>query len=199
MLPLTEDAEWVTLNQSPLSDLTRRLSAEHDVFRRELLPALRKACDLREKPHYPDSYVLRLLLQECLNFEARLLSHMREEEERIFPYILMLDKAAAGKTDWRPVAGVASPLMHFLNHDPESGLRQMIVAIEEKIRNIDYGPAAASALAHLETAFGNLGLLLKSHADLENQVVFARAARLESQLQQSAASRHSSPELGSPQ
>ncbi len=199
MLPRTEDDDWVTLNEVPLSDLTSRLLREHEIFRRELLPALRQACDLGEKTQYPDSYVLRLFLQECLNFEGMLLIHMRDEEERIFPYILMLEKAHTGKTDWRPAPGVASPLMHFLNHDPEAGLRQMIVAIEEKIRNIDYGPAAASALTHLETAFGNLGLLLRNHADLENQIVFARAARLESQLQQTAVRPFHSPELGSPQ
>lgn len=185
-LPIPPDeTDWAG---KPIHWLVDHLSLEHDRFREQDMPAIRDMLGQENLPAYPDGYVVKLLLQEFRHFEVDFRKHMAEEEEFLFPKILR-NEACYRHRELGPEIhrGSVNLYLKLETHKPEDEFKRMIVSIREKLRNQHLGRPASELAVKVQAALDAFSERLLVHADLETQVLFPRAGRLEQELYEGAA------------
>jgi regulator of cell morphogenesis and NO signaling len=180
-----EDTDWAA---KPIHWLVDHLTLEHDRFREQDMPAIGEMMNEEKLPAYPDGYVVKLLLQEFRHFEADFRKHMAEEEEFLFPKILR-NEACYRHRELGPEIhrGSVNLYLKLETHKPEDEFKRMIVSIREKLRNQHLDRPASEIATRVQAAMDAFSERLLIHADLETQVLFPRAGRLEQELYESAA------------
>jgi iron-sulfur cluster repair protein YtfE (RIC family) len=180
-----DDTDW---QAKPIHWLVDHLTLDHARFRDHELPAIDAMMNEEKLPAYPDGYVVKLLLQEFRHFHADFLKHMAEEEEFLFPKVLR-NEACFRHRELGPEIhrGSVNLYLKLETHKPEDEFKRMIVSIREKLRNQHLDRPATDIAKQVETAMDVFAERLMAHADLETEVLFPRAGRLEQELYESAA------------
>jgi len=171
------DANWTA---SPLSDLTAHIKSEHHKYVREAIlrinPLLEKV-KAKHGEHHPE------LAEIETSFHAvgrEMIMHMQKEEQILFPYIEALDRAANGK-------GILEPPFFQTVRNPIHAMMKEHEAAGDLVRQICKASAEYAAPADACTSYKALlqelhqfELDLHQHVHLENNILFPRAAELES-------------------
>ena len=180
-----EDTDW---SAQPIHWLVDHLTLEHDRFRDVDMPAIKELMTEERLPAYPDGYVVKLLLQEFRHFEADFRKHMAEEEEFLFPKILR-NEACYRHRELGPEIhrGSVNLYLKLETHKPEDEFKRMIISIREKLRNQHLERPASEIATKVQLAMDGFAERLLVHSDLETQLLFPRAGRLEQELYESAA------------
>jgi regulator of cell morphogenesis and NO signaling len=153
------------------------LDTHHDYLRAEL-PRLNGLTEKVAAAHGVHDARLHLLRQTFQSLAGELASHMIKEEQILFPMIRRLDTG-----DMPPAfhcGSVANPIrqMELEHHDADAALEQIRTLTD------DYSPPAwacntyrvmLDALAHLERD-------MHQHIHKEDNILFPRAVKLESEL-----------------
>lgn len=174
---LTDEAiDWRT---QPLSALTCHIVAKHHKFTRDeldrLIPLVSKVCSVHGGNH-PELLRVQGLFQDLYR---DLIPHMHKEEMVLFPFIEQMDQAvSADKRPPVPLFGtVQNPIrMMMMEHDRAG-------EILREIRQVSNGFTVPSdGCISYETLYKALGALeqdLHEHIHLENNILFPRAAEME--------------------
>lgn len=167
----------------PIHWLVDYLTHDHADFRERELPAIESMLVAERLPAYPDGYVVKLLLQEFLFFQTDFLKHMAEEEEFLFPKILR-NEACWRHRELGPEVyrGSVNLYLKMETHKPEAEFKRMIISIQEKLRNQHMHRPAAELARKAQAALDGFASRLTAHADLESNLLFPRAGRLEQLL-----------------
>jgi regulator of cell morphogenesis and NO signaling len=171
------DRDW---RLEPLAALITHIQNTHHKFTREeiirLGPLFEKVCAAHGKNH-PELFeiddIFRGLAQE-------LSAHLMKEEMILFPYIVNMEKAAAGKEPIAraPFGSVQNPVS-MMEHEHDSAgdaLRAIRQASQE------FSPPADACLSYqtLYRALAGFEADLHQHIHLENNILFPRAIAIES-------------------
>jgi len=185
-LPRVEaDTDWAA---KPLYYLVDHLTQNHADFREREMPAIAEMLEAARLPAYPDGYVVKLLVQEFQHFRGEFLKHMDEEETFLFPKI-MRNEACYRYRELGPEVykGSVNLYLKLEIHKPEVEFKHMITSIREKLRNqLPHRPAAELA-EKARAALESFEKRLLAHADLETDVLFPRAGRLEQERYEGSA------------
>lgn len=185
-LPIpADDTDWAA---QPIHWLVDHLTLDHARFRDDEMPAIDAMMNEEKLPAYPDGYVVKLLMQEFRHFQSDFLKHMAEEEEFLFPKILR-NEACYRHRELGPEIhrGSVNLYLKLQTHKPEDEIKRMIVSIREKLRNQHIDRPATDIAKQVEQAMDVFSERLMAHADLETQILFPRAGRLEQELYESSA------------
>jgi regulator of cell morphogenesis and NO signaling len=168
-------------SQAPLADLIAHILRTHHAYLNTELPLLEaRLAKIVEKhgSNYPAS--LPPLQQVFAGLKAELESHCLKEEMVLFPVIEELETAAAeGRAPAPPPFGtVRNPIrMLILEHDSAgNALREMRRLTQDYAVPDDVCPTYRATFADLQA----LERDLHQHIHLENNILFPRAAALES-------------------
>ena len=174
-LAASQETDWTT---APLRDLISHLITDHHAYFRKALPELQQLMGAVVAEHGCDDGVLRPLSRVFDSLRMDLLIHMEKEELLLFPAIERYEEAA---TAGKPLAG--SPFAAFggpvnvIEHEHESA-----GAAVRLIRDFTRSYAAPSnpcdLYGQLIKGLRELESHLHDHMNLENNVLFARAAAL---------------------
>ena len=170
------EAEWAGAD---LSELTRHIRASHHEYVRGAIPRVRamlvkvRAKHLEKHPEIGE--VVRLFEEVA----GEMLMHMRKEEQILFPYIDQLARAAREHSDLETpfFQTVANPIYMMMREHDSAG------EVVRKIRRAtgDY-QAPADACTTFRASYQELQQFeedLHLHVHLENNILFPRAAELE--------------------
>ena len=179
------DTPW---DKKPIYWLVDHLTLDHVAFRDADMPSILALMEEERMPAYPDGYVVKLLLQEFRHFQADFAKHMAEEEEFLFPKI-MRNEACFRYPELGPQVfrGSVNLYLKLETHKPEEEFKRMIVSIREKLRNQHIHRPTIELAQRAQTAMDGFALRLLAHADLETNVLFPRAGRLEQVLYENSA------------
>lgn len=183
------DTPWAS---KPLYHLIDHLTDGHREFRERDLPSiaalLNTSLDTSALPAYPQGYVVKLLMQEFDYFREEFIRHMDEEETFLFPKI-MRNEACFRHPEMGPEIHKGSVNLYLTleNHKPENEFKRMLTSVREKLRNRMPDESVDALAAKLQTALESFESRLIAHADLETNVLFPLAGRLEQELYESAA------------
>jgi iron-sulfur cluster repair protein YtfE (RIC family) len=182
--PVSADTEW---NTKPLYYLIDHLTRNHCDFREKDMPSILAMLERERLPAYPDGYVIKLLVQEFRYFQQEFLKHMDEEEAFLFPKILR-NEACFRHRELGPEAykGSVNLYLKLETHKPEMEFKRMITSIGEKLRNQLMNKPTADLTHEMQNALESFAVRLNDHADLETDVLFPRAGRLEQELYESS-------------
>jgi regulator of cell morphogenesis and NO signaling len=166
------------------TDLTLGALAEHITRRyhaplREELPRLDALCVKVAAAHGARHPELRALQETFQAFRAELESHMRDEEETLFPACAQLAEALAVPT---PASGPFQERLAALEEEHEQA-----GAALARMRELtqDYAPPADACNTYRVLLAGLVGLEaeMHEHVHLENNLLFPRAQRLAAALE----------------
>lgn len=161
------------------------LETHHDFTRAEiaaLTPLMDKVAQRHGNNH---EYLLELndLVEELF---AELLPHMEKEERILFPYMKGLDEGGVGAAGYYPPFGsVNAPISVMESEHERAGviLKSMRKVTGDYTLPEDACPSFTALFARLE----GLEADLHQHIHLENNILFPKAVRQESQILQRAA------------
>ena len=171
-----KDRDWQT---EPVAALIAHIQQTHHVYTREeierLAPLFDKVCSVHGKDH-PELLQIREIFQGL----ARELSmHLMKEERILFPYILNMDMAIAGKGPLArgPFGSIENPVS-MMEHEHDSA-----GAALRAMKNASNGYVAPpNACVSYHTLYGALAAFeadLHLHIHLENNILFPRAVAME--------------------
>jgi iron-sulfur cluster repair protein YtfE (RIC family) len=183
--PVSQDTEWKTM---PLYYLIDHLTRNHAEFRERDMPSIALMLEEQRLPAYPDGYVVKLLIQEFRYFQQEFIKHMDEEETFLFPKILR-NEACFRHPKMGPEIhkGSVNLFLKLETHKPEVEFKRMLAAIREKLRNQLLQQPAADLAQRVTDALETFEKKLLAHADLESDVLFPLAGRMEQELYESSA------------
>ncbi len=170
--PLPED-----LQELSLTELTTYLADTHHEALRGLLPRLEELeREERAAPGNPPEEESEL--QRALrNLTEALDEHLRQEEEILYPAVREME-AIAGQPDY-PFGSIGSPIREAAFRLEELG------GVLERVRELTGGFVAphdaSEARRELYGALHTLESVLRNYADVENNLLFPRALKEESQ------------------
>lgn len=172
----SNDVNWMA---APLSDLTRHIREKHHQYVREVLPRIQAMLDkvvARHGQNHPEVADIRGLFVEVGN---EMLSHMRKEEQVLFPYIDAVDAAASAHYSVEPpfFRTVKNPIHSMMKEHDAAG------ELVKQIRSLSgsYTPpiGACTTFRALYESLKEFDADLHQHVHLENNVLFPRAVDLE--------------------
>jgi regulator of cell morphogenesis and NO signaling len=173
----TQDRDWKC---QPLVDLIAHISDTHHVFIRKECPRLERLASKVLSAHgknHPE------LLQVQATFGAlasELSLHLTREEQVLFPYIVLMEKAVAAKEPAPPAmfGSVANPVrMMMQEHDGAGDALKKLHAITN---HYEVPCDACISYATLYDALKAFEADLHQHIHLENNILFPRSVALES-------------------
>ncbi len=180
-----EEASLVVLGAPPvdaaamsLTELADHIQKQHHGYLRDVLPRLDMLTARVASVHGADDPRLNEVRQTLLGFAAELSSHMMKEEQVLFPMIRQLD--ASETLPAFHCGSLNNPIrqMELEHHDAGAALERMRALTDE------YTPpswacntyrAMLDELSHLERD-------MHQHVHKEDNVLFPRAVKLESEL-----------------
>jgi len=171
-----QERDWQT---EPVAALIAHIQQTHHVYTREeierLAPLFDKVCSVHGKDH-PELLQIREIFQGL----ARELSmHLMKEERILFPYIINMDMAIAGKGPLArgPFGSIENPVSMMEHEHASAG------AALRAMKNASNGYVAPpNACVSYQTLYGALAAYetdLHRHIHLENNILFPRAVAME--------------------
>lgn len=169
------EIEWQT---APLSDLIDHIVHKHHAFTREHLALLRELAAKIERRHgsaHPEVYRVR---EALASMSAGLIHHFGCEENVLFPYIKQLD---GSKRAVLPdvFAGIQQPVKRLMMDHDHAG--DELRLLRETTNNYLPPNDACTTYRALYRALEDLERDLHRHIHLENNILFPRALKLESE------------------
>ena len=161
-----------------LTELADHIEQTHHAYLRDALPRLDMLTERVASVHGSDDARLLDVRKTLLAFAAELTSHMMKEEQVLFPMIRRLEAS-----DTPPVlhcGSIANPIrqMELEHHDAGAALERMRTLTDEYT-----APTwACNTYRAMLDALGHLERDMHQHVHKEGNVLFPRAARLESAL-----------------
>ena len=179
------DDDW---SASPLRRLCDHIEAAHHGYLRRELPAIQTRLD-RVYSLYNQRYGPTLigLPEAYAELRQELEPHMRKEEVVLFPAIRAIEEAMeAHRPPPRLIFGSVANPIHLMEaeHDHAGTALQKIREITD---NFDIPLHACVTYRALMTGLSELETDLHLHIHLENNILFPRAARMETTLRQESA------------
>jgi regulator of cell morphogenesis and NO signaling len=176
----SQETDWTTV---PLRELITYLVTEHHSYFRKALPDIQDLMDKVVAKHGCDDGLLRPLARVFDSLRMDLLMHMEKEELLLFPAIERFEQMAAdGKAiSGSPLSAFGGPV-HVIEHEHESSgaavrlIRDFTRSYAEPANTCELYRALIASLRDFESQ-------LREHMDMENNVLFARAAALNGRRQ----------------
>jgi regulator of cell morphogenesis and NO signaling len=158
--------------------------ANHHAFVRQALPILQTHTKKIAAVHGAAHPELREVAALIDGISAEMASHMMKEEEILFPYVTGLEPAARGEAPHpsAPFSTVSSPIrMMEMEHEAVGDATARIRALTDGYRvPADACTTYRICLQELEAFERDL----HEHVHLENNILFPKAKRLESEIRQ---------------
>jgi regulator of cell morphogenesis and NO signaling len=171
-----------TLVWPTATELVDHLETEHHELAWRAIAAISDRFDSLPKERYSEFERLAELRQACDTLFTELRSHMRKEEDELFPFIRNLEMAVLYAISLSPVSfvTVASPIRTSKReHAREMDLIQEIRRLSSNFAMIDDLP---EDIVELLSDLNELEQDLLRHMHLENNVLFPLVMTLESRL-----------------
>ena len=175
-------SEANTLQSLELGQLADYIVSTHHVFTRNELQRLTllltKVCSAHGATH-PE---LLQIQSEFQKLDADLGPHMMKEENILFPYIKQLENAvaASGPAPFAPFGTVRNPIAVMMREHDAAG--DILRNIRELSGNFTLPEGACFSYSTLYSALEELEADLHQHIHLENNILFPRAAEMETQM-----------------
>jgi regulator of cell morphogenesis and NO signaling len=171
-----EERNW---KSEPLTELISHINSTHHVFVREECPRIEKLAAKVVSVHRQNHPELLQVQEAFSNLANELSVHLMKEEQILFPYVTMMEEAAAaGETAPPSMFGtVANPVrMMMQEHDGAGDALKNLRAITK-----DYALPADACVSYktLYEALQGFEADLHQHIHLENNILFPRAVALE--------------------
>lgn len=165
-----------------LTELADHIEQTHHAYLRDELPRLDMLTEKVASVHGADDARLGQVRETVLGFAAELSNHMTKEEEILFPMVRRLETS-----DVLPAfhcGSIGNPIrqMELEHHDAGAALERMRVLTDE------YTPPtwACNTYRAMLDALADLERDMHRHVHKEDNVLFPRAIRLESELAERA-------------
>ena len=174
---VTEGTDWTT---APLRDLIAHLISEHHDYVRAELPILQRLMDEAAAAYAQQDGTFRPLVKIFDNLRLDLLVHMEKEELLLFPAIARYEAAVeeGQPLTGSPFAAFGGPV-NIIEHEHES-VGAAIRLIRDFTQNYGAPAGASDVFTELIQRLESFQHRLHEHMLLENNVLFARAASLNS-------------------
>jgi regulator of cell morphogenesis and NO signaling len=172
------ERDW---NTAPLAEIVTYIIEKHHAFTRDQLAILGALMTKVHAAHSANHPELSEVARTLQNISQELSMHMMKEEQILFPYIVEMDQALQSKKPVQaPMFGtVENPIrMMMLEHDSAGNELQTL-------RTLSNGYSVpADGCASYRSLYQELEALetdLHAHIHLENNILFPRAIRMESE------------------
>lgn len=171
-----DDASTVDWSTAGLADLCDHIEQTHHAFLREALPRLAQLATKARNAHADDHPKLVAVAETFRELFAELVPHMLKEEQILFPAIRCLEDAEQPIAF--PFGSVHNPI-HMMEHEHDQA-----GAALRKLRELTGGyhvpDDACPTYRALLVGLAQLEADLHEHIYKENNILFPRAAQLES-------------------
>ncbi len=172
-----EDVNWMA---APLCELTQHIREKHHQYVREAIPRMRALWDKVAAKHGQNHTELVDIGKLFTEVGREMIMHMQKEEQILFPYIDALERAVTAHGSIEPpfFQTIKNPIHAMMQeHDVAGDLVRQI-----RVVSSEYTPPedACTSFKALYKALREFEADLHQHVHLENNVLFARAADLES-------------------
>ena len=175
---------YIRIMNETITALQTYIVETHHIYTRETLETVRQLADRvadRHGANHPEVAVVRdLVLQLC----GDLFPHMMKEEQLLFPYIEQLETATlAGFPAPQPFFGtVKNPIrMMMMEHD---AAEEILASLRKTTNDYALPDDACISFRALYEQLAALEQDLHRHIELENDVLFPRAAAMESEVRE---------------
>lgn len=171
------DVDW---RAAPLNDLIVHIEQRHHAFARRHLSLIRDLAAKVERRHgatHPEIYKISEALAVI---SAELSHHFTCEENMLFPHIEQLEAAGRPVTQV-PFANLQQPVTRMIMDHNQTG--DELRTLREAANNYEPPADACTTFRALYRALEELERDLHQHIHLENNILFPRAIRLESEVQ----------------
>jgi regulator of cell morphogenesis and NO signaling len=163
----------------PLAELANYIVGTHHVYTRHELARIERLLEKVVGVHaekHPELVEVREIFG---GLSHELVSHMMKEERVLFPYIVELSRAVEGKkTTFIPFfESVCNPMRTMVHEHEAAGA--LLARLRAAANDYDPPEDACVTFKALYAAFEGLERDLSQHVQLENNVLFPRAAMME--------------------
>jgi regulator of cell morphogenesis and NO signaling len=169
-----ETRDW---SKQPLIALQTFIVDTHHVYTRETLETARLLADKvasRHGAHHPETETVRTLVEQLYN---DLFPHMMKEEQVLFPYIAQLETNPGGPPPF--FGSVERPIrMMMMEHEAAA---EILAALRVATNEYALPEDACISFRALYEQLSALEQDLHRHIHLENNVLFPRAAAMETE------------------
>jgi regulator of cell morphogenesis and NO signaling len=166
-----------------LAELVAHIVSRHHGYLKQELPALEAAMEkvvAKHGPKYPD--MLPRMAQVFAGLKAELELHLHKEEAVLFPAILELEAAeAARRAAVLPPFGTVRNPIRMMEHEHDSA-GQALAALRSLSHDYAVPDDACPTFRGLFHRLEEMERDLHTHIHLENNILFPRAAALETRL-----------------
>jgi len=167
-------------NTEPLAELIAHINSTHHVFVREESPRIEKLAAKVVSVHGTNHPELLQVQEAFADLANELSVHLMKEEQILFPYVTMMEEAAAANEPAPPAmfGTVVNPVrMMMQEHDGAGDTLKKLRVITN-----DYALPAEACVSYktLYEALQGFEADLHQHIHLENNILFPRAVALES-------------------
>lgn len=170
------DANWVS---APLAELTGHIRNNHHRYVREAIPRVGNLLAKVKAKHGSNHPEITEIEKLFLDLGREMLMHMQKEEQILFPYIETLERSVNGKETLEPpfFLTVRNPIQAMMKeHDSTGDLLKQI-----RSASSNYAPPADACTSYqaLYSGLREFEADLHQHVHLENNILFPRAAEME--------------------
>lgn len=171
------DRVW---NQEPLSELIAHITSTHHVFVRSECPRIKALADKVASAHGKNHPELLAVQEQFSALAEELRVHLMKEEQILFPYVLRMEESTlAGEPAPPAMFGTVQNPIRMMEHEHDGA-----GAALRSLRSLTNGyQLPGDACISYRTLFEALHAFetdLHQHIHLENNLLFPRAAAMES-------------------
>lgn len=161
-----------------ISQLIEHIATRHHAYLKVELPKIRTQFELVASKYGDELPVLQYLLGLYEAFDEEMGRHLLKEEDVLFPILRKLELSqTAPRYDF---GSIVEPLRAlFQDH---RGFESMLTEIQKRTGNFSPPPKAGSDLVALLEALRSLTEDTAMHSELEDRVLFQKAAEAEARL-----------------
>ena len=175
-----EERNWA---DAPLAELADYIVARHHRYLRSTMPEVHgKLAKLRAAHAETHGELLSSLSRTFEGLAAELTQHMMKEEMILFPLIGRMEQARAqgGPPPMAPGGTIQNPI-RMMEHEHDSA-GEALRTMRQLTSNYTLPDDGCATFAALYLQVGELESDLHVHIHLENNILFPRAAEIESQF-----------------
>lgn len=172
-----DEAAWTS---APLSDLTRHIREKHHQYVRDAICRVQPLLDKVKARHGANHSEIADIQRLFAEVGREMIMHMQKEEQVLFPYIDALQRSADGN------GTVEAPFFQTVRNPIQAMMREHDAA-GEIVRQIRQASSEYTTPADACTSYKALYQDLREfeadlhhHVHLENNILFPRAAEMES-------------------
>jgi regulator of cell morphogenesis and NO signaling len=170
------EVAWQT---APLKDLIGHIVQKHHSFAREQLALAQELAAKVEHRHGSAHLEAHVVSESLAAMNAELTHHFFCEENVLFPYIAQLDESRKSMLP-DVLTGMQRPVAQLMRDHDQTG--DELGVLREATNNYHPPKDACTTYQALYRALEDLERDLHQHIHLENNILFPRALKLESEL-----------------